>query len=159
MRYIMIEYHTNESYIFSEPMRNRTQSQMLKTYEKIIMQMNTAVLGTKITCQTMIHQKNIKRKSKQMGPPMNQYHQDSTGAIQPRKTCKNSRTFFEGVGQPPRALPNAPLLTIDSKSRYAIKSPTKICHHTQDISLCTCPWPQNFYEKATIPFGTPCIGT
>ena len=47
MRYIMIAYHTNENYIFSEPMRNRKESQMLKTYENIIMWMKTAELVTK----------------------------------------------------------------------------------------------------------------
>ena len=46
MRYIMIEYHTNANCIFSEPMRNRAESEMLKTYEKIVMRMNTAGLGT-----------------------------------------------------------------------------------------------------------------
>ena len=47
MMYIMIVYHTNENYIFSEPMRKRTEYQMLKTYKKIIMRMKTAVLRTK----------------------------------------------------------------------------------------------------------------
>ena len=47
MMYIMIVYHTNENYIFSYPIRNRTESQMLKIYKKIIMQVNTAGLGTK----------------------------------------------------------------------------------------------------------------
>ena len=47
LRYIMIAYHTNENYIFSYPIRNRTESQMLKIYKKIIMQVNTAGLGTK----------------------------------------------------------------------------------------------------------------
>ena len=32
---------------FSEPMCNRKESQMLKTYKKVIMQMNTEGLGTK----------------------------------------------------------------------------------------------------------------
>ena len=43
----MIVYHTDENYILSEPMRNITESQMLKTYKNIIMQTNTAGLGTK----------------------------------------------------------------------------------------------------------------
>ena len=47
MRYIMIAYHTNANYIFSEPMRNITEYQMLKTYKKIITRMKTAELGTK----------------------------------------------------------------------------------------------------------------
>ena len=47
MWYIMIAYHTNANYIFSDPMSNRTRSQMLKTYEKIIMRMKMAGLGTK----------------------------------------------------------------------------------------------------------------
>ena len=47
MKYIMIAYHTDENYIFSKPMRNRTESQILKTYENIIMRMKTAGLGYK----------------------------------------------------------------------------------------------------------------
>ena len=43
----MIVYHTYENYIFSEQISNRTESQMLKTYEKIIMWMNTVGLETK----------------------------------------------------------------------------------------------------------------
>ena len=43
----MIAYHTDENYIFSEPMSNRTESQMLKAYEKIIVRMKTEGLGTK----------------------------------------------------------------------------------------------------------------
>ena len=46
MRYMMIAYHTNANCIFSETMRNRTEPQMFKTYEKIIMQMKTTGLGT-----------------------------------------------------------------------------------------------------------------
>ena len=40
-----------------------------------------------------------------------------------------------------------------------IKYLTKIFHHSQDISLCTCPHPPPFYAKSTSPFGVPCIGT
>ena len=47
MMYIMIVYHTNVNYIVSDPMRNKTESQVLKTYEKIMIRMKTAVLGTK----------------------------------------------------------------------------------------------------------------
>ena len=47
MRYIMIVHHTDVNYIISEPMRNRTESQMLKTYERIIMRIKTKGLGTK----------------------------------------------------------------------------------------------------------------
>ena len=47
MRYIMIAYHTDANYIFSEPMRNRTEYQMLKTYDNFIMWMKTSWLGTK----------------------------------------------------------------------------------------------------------------
>ena len=47
MRYIMIAYHTDANYIFSEPMRNITELQMLKIYKNIIMQMKTSGLGTK----------------------------------------------------------------------------------------------------------------
>ena len=47
MGYIMIAYRTDENYNFSDPILNITESQMLKTYEKIIMLMKTAVLGTK----------------------------------------------------------------------------------------------------------------
>ena len=47
MHYIMIAYHTDANYIFSEPMHNITKLQMLKIYEKIIMRMKTEGLGTK----------------------------------------------------------------------------------------------------------------
>ena len=60
---------------------------------------------------------------------------------------------------PPLVLPNAPLVSISSTSRYAFKSTTTIYHHTQDISLCTCPRPPQFYSQATSPFGVPYIGT
>ena len=47
MMYIMIAYHTNVNKIFSKPMRNRTESQILKTSKNIIMWMKTTGLGTK----------------------------------------------------------------------------------------------------------------
>ena len=46
-RYIMIAYLTNANYIFYEPTSNRTESQVLKEYENIMMQMKTEGLGTK----------------------------------------------------------------------------------------------------------------
>ena len=52
--------------------------------------------------------------------------------------------MFWGVGWPPRVLPNAPLVPIASTSRYAIKYPMTIFHHTQDIRLYTCPWPTSY---------------
>ena len=47
MRYIIITFHTDANYIFSKPMRNRTEAQMLQAYENIVMRMKTAGLGTK----------------------------------------------------------------------------------------------------------------
>ena len=47
MRYIMIVHHTNVNYIISEPMRNRTESQMLQTYDKVIIWMKIVGLETK----------------------------------------------------------------------------------------------------------------
>ena len=47
MQYMIIAYHTDANYIFSKSMRNRTEYQMLKTYEKIIMWTKTSELETK----------------------------------------------------------------------------------------------------------------
>ena len=107
----------------------------------------------------MIYQNNIKQKPKEMGPPTDQYHQESTGAIQPRNPLKNSKNMFWGVGWPPRVLPNVPMVPIASTTRNAIKSTTSIFHHSQYISLCLCPCPPQFYAQATSPFVVPFIGT
>ena len=64
-----------------------------------------------------------------------------------------------GVSLPPQVLPNAPLVPIASTIWDAIKYPMKIWHHTQNIRLCTCPRPQQFYAQENIPFGVPFIGT
>ena len=47
IRYIMIVHHTDANYILSKRMSNRTESQMLKTYERIIMRIKTKGLGPK----------------------------------------------------------------------------------------------------------------
>ena len=47
MRYIMIAYLINVNYFFSNTMRNITESQMLQTYDKIIMWTKMVGLETK----------------------------------------------------------------------------------------------------------------
>ena len=46
-RYIMVAIHVNASYIFMEPMKNRTSGQMVETYQKIHGRMTAAGLGIK----------------------------------------------------------------------------------------------------------------
>ncbi|KAL7529406.1 hypothetical protein ACHAXR_002951 [Thalassiosira sp. AJA248-18] len=47
MRYIMVAYHTDPNYIFAEPMRNRTERQMIDAYNKIVKKMKAGGLGIK----------------------------------------------------------------------------------------------------------------
>ena len=46
-RYVMVEIHLDANYIFCEPMKNRTEGEMIKAYQKIINRMKTAGLGLK----------------------------------------------------------------------------------------------------------------
>ena len=46
-RYIMVAYHTDANYIFQEAMKNRTESQMIKTYQIIVERMKNAGLSIK----------------------------------------------------------------------------------------------------------------
>ncbi|KAL7535015.1 hypothetical protein ACHAXR_006213 [Thalassiosira sp. AJA248-18] len=48
MRYIMVAYHTDPNFIFAEPMRNRTERQMIKAYNKIVKKMKAGGLGIKL---------------------------------------------------------------------------------------------------------------
>jgi hypothetical protein len=46
-RYIMVVIHLNTNYIFSEPMKNRTEGEMIRVYQRIINRMKAAGLGLK----------------------------------------------------------------------------------------------------------------
>ena len=46
-RYIMVAIHLDANYIFIEPMKNRTEGQMMSAYQKIINRMRAAGLGLK----------------------------------------------------------------------------------------------------------------
>ena len=43
----MVAIHLNSNYIFAEPMKNRTEGEMIRVHEKIINQMKAAGLGIK----------------------------------------------------------------------------------------------------------------
>jgi len=46
-RYVMVSIHLDANYIFNEPMKNRTEGEMIKAYQKIINRMKAAGLGLK----------------------------------------------------------------------------------------------------------------
>ena len=46
-RYIMVAYHTDANYNFMEPMKNRTEAQMLNAYQAIFERMKEAGLGVR----------------------------------------------------------------------------------------------------------------
>jgi hypothetical protein len=46
-RYIMVAVHLNSNYIFAEPMKNRTEGEMIRVYQRIINRMKAAGLGIK----------------------------------------------------------------------------------------------------------------
>ena len=46
-RYIMVAVHLDANYIFAKPMKNRTEVEMVRTYQKLIIQMRAARLGIK----------------------------------------------------------------------------------------------------------------
>ena len=54
-------------------------------------------------------------------------------------------------------VPNAPLVLIPYTRRDAIKSPTTICHHPQNIILCICTRPPQLYAQATSFLGYPVL--
>ena len=47
-RYIMVAIHLDANYIFVEPMKNRTEGQMMEAYQGIINRMQAAGLGLKL---------------------------------------------------------------------------------------------------------------
>ncbi len=44
-RYIMVAVHLNANYIFAKPMKNRTEGEMIRVYQKIVNRMKAAGLG------------------------------------------------------------------------------------------------------------------
>ena len=46
-RYIMVAYHTDANYIFMEPMKNRTELQMIAAYQRISKRIIDGGLGVK----------------------------------------------------------------------------------------------------------------
>jgi hypothetical protein len=46
-RYVMVAIHLDANYIFTEPMKNRTEGEMIKAYQKIINRMKAAELSLK----------------------------------------------------------------------------------------------------------------
>jgi hypothetical protein len=59
--YIMVAIHLDSNYIFAKSMKNRTEEEMIRVYQKIINRMKAAVLGIKktYTRQQMIHGNEI----------------------------------------------------------------------------------------------------
>ncbi len=45
--YIMVAVHLDMNYIFSKPMKNRTEGEMIRAYQKILNRMKAAGLGLK----------------------------------------------------------------------------------------------------------------
>jgi hypothetical protein len=43
----MVAIHLDANYIFAEPMKNRTEGEMIRVYQKIINRMKAAGLGIK----------------------------------------------------------------------------------------------------------------
>ena len=46
-RHIMVAIHVDANYIFAEPMKNRTEGEMIRVHQKIINRMKAAGLGLK----------------------------------------------------------------------------------------------------------------
>ncbi len=46
-RYIMVAIHLDANYIFAEPMKNQTEAEMIKKYQKIVDKMRVVGLGLK----------------------------------------------------------------------------------------------------------------
>ena len=46
-RYVMVGYHIDANYIFQEPMKNRTERQMIATYQRIVKRMQDGGLSIK----------------------------------------------------------------------------------------------------------------
>jgi hypothetical protein len=44
-RYIMVAIHLDANYIFPEPMKNRTEGEMIRVYQKILNKIKAAGLG------------------------------------------------------------------------------------------------------------------
>ncbi len=52
-RYIMVAIHLDANFIFAKPMKNRTEGEMIRVYQKIINRMKAAGLGIKNMSSTM----------------------------------------------------------------------------------------------------------
>ncbi len=46
-RYIMVAIHLDANYVFNEPMKNRTEEEMMVVYQRIVNRMRAAGLGLK----------------------------------------------------------------------------------------------------------------
>jgi len=46
-QYVMVAIHLDAKYIFNEPMKHRTEGEIIKAYQKIINRMKVAGLGLK----------------------------------------------------------------------------------------------------------------
>ena len=160
MRYIMILYHTDANYIFSNSMRNRNEAQILKTHEKIVMQMKTEGLGTKKHVVDNDISKSDKAAIKSNGATLKLVPSGEHRHIIAKKSIQTQKNHFVWVlAGLHESFTMHLCCQFLPQAEIQLNLQQKIYHQSQGISLCTCPRPPQFYAQASISFGVPCIGT
>jgi hypothetical protein len=86
--YIMVAIHLDANYIFNEPMKNRTEEEMMAAYQRIVNRMRAAGLGLKKHILNNEASKAFKEKIKEnkmeykLVPPGNHQQNQAERAIQ-----------------------------------------------------------------------------
>jgi hypothetical protein len=89
--YIMVAVHLDANYIFAKPMKNRTEGEMIRVYQKIINRMKAAGLGLKKQVLDNECLAAMKACIKETSWTMNSSPQDNTGKTRQSKLFKHSK--------------------------------------------------------------------
>jgi hypothetical protein len=105
----MVAIHLNANYIFVEPMKNRTEGEMTRVYQKIINRMKAAGLGLKKHVLNNKCLAGMKACIKENHMDYEDVPQDNTGKTRQSRLFKHSKATSS---------PSWPTLTTNSPYRF-----------------------------------------
>jgi hypothetical protein len=142
-RYVMIAIHLDGNYIFCESIKNRTEGEMIKAYQKIINRMKTAGLGLKphqldnkvsTAYKECIHHNGMIHK---LVPPDN--HRSNLA----ERSILHLNTERSG-----RQIPTVTVVCSPRADRTHREPPPAIQRRTKNIGVCPHARPARLHEEA-----------
>ncbi|KAL7547782.1 hypothetical protein ACHAWF_012589 [Thalassiosira exigua] len=142
-RYIMVAVHIDANYIAMQPMKNRTEGQIIdKSLEGGRAQHAQAHPGQR-GIRGIQGSDQTARDGLRTGPPKQPQTQHRRTSRPNNEEPLHCSPLWDG-----RQLPNAPLVQAPTPSRKTVEHAAPLQHHTQGQRVCPCPWTTQLREAS-----------